>query len=410
MRYAFPHHLTLDEVRAVIRRHNARTATQAFIEIDRGDHVVFNYVVSFEHSFPRPDTRDAALNREYTILRECRGLIMCPTTGTVLARRYHKFFNVGERDETLPQHVDFSQPHVILEKLDGSMITPFRRADGSVAWGTKLGATAVALPVQTYVHANPQYLQMAHDCIAQGVTPIYEWCSPQQRIILDYREEQLILTAVRDNTTGQYQAYERLLAYGAQYSVPVVRALSGSVDSITAFMAQVRDLEGAEGYVIRFADGHMVKVKGFWYLQLHKTKALLEWEKDVWGLILHGKLDDAKAFMDGQDRARVEAFAQAFETALYQTADRLRWIVIAARDNLGDNKKRFALEVVNVPSVPVQERGLLFKIWDGDDPAQVVRNYLKTHSGTQTKVNELRLLVGGVNWHDFRGAWTDLDA
>ena len=100
MRYTFPHHLTLDEVRSVIQRHNARTATQAFIEIDRGDHIVFNYVVAFAHSFPRPDTRDAALNREYTILRECRGLIMCPTTGTVLARRYHKFFNVGERDES----------------------------------------------------------------------------------------------------------------------------------------------------------------------------------------------------------------------------------------------------------------------------------------------------------------------
>ena len=274
----------------------------------------------------------------------------------------------------------------------------------------KLGATRVALPVQEYVHANPQYLRMAHDFLAQGVTPIYEWCSPQQRIIIDYREDQLVLTAVRDNTTGQYHAYERLLTYGAQYGIPVVRALPGSVESITAFMAQVHDLEGAEGYVIRFADGHMLKVKGLWYLQLHKTKALLEWEKDVWGLILHDKLDDAKAFMDGQDRARVEAFAQAFETALQQTVERLRWIVIAARDNLGDSKKRFAIEVVNVPSVPVQERGLLFKIWDGDDPGQVVRDYLKAHSNTQTKVNELRPLVGGVNWYDFRGEWMDLDA
>lgn len=410
MRYPFPHHLTLDEVRSVIQRHNARTATQAFVEIDCGDYIVFNYVVSFEHSFPRPDTRDTALNREYTILRECRGLIMCPTTGAVLARRYHKFFNVGERDETLPQNVDFSQPHVILEKLDGSMITPFRRADGAVAWGSKQGATRVAIPVQEYVHAHPQYLRMAHDLLAQDVTPIYEWCSQQQRIIIDYGEEQLVLTASRDNTTGQYHAYERLLAYGAQYSIPVVRALPGAVESITAFMAQVHDLEGAEGYVIRFTDGHMVKVKGLWYLRIHKTKALLEWEKDVWGLILHDKLDDAKAFMDGQDRARVEAFAQAFETALYQTVDRLRWMVIAARDRLGDSKKRFAIEVVNVPSVPVQERGLLFKIWDGDDPGQVVRDYLKSHSNTQTKVNELRPLVGGVNWYDFRGEWMALDA
>jgi RNA ligase len=410
VRYAFPHNLTLDEVRLVIQRHNARTATQAFIEANRGDHVVFNYIVSFEQSFPPPDTQDEALNREYAILRECRGLIMCPTTGTVLARRYHKFFNVGERAETLPQHIDFSQPHVILEKLDGSMITPFHRADGSLAWGTKMGATDVAQPVQEHVDANPKYVRMAQDLIAQGMTPIYEWCSRQQRIIIDYLEDQLVLTAIRDNATGRYQAYEHLLAYGAQYGIPVVRALPGSVESITEFMVQVRDLTGAEGYVIRFADGHMLKVKGVWYLQLHKTKELLQWEKDVWGLILHGKLDDAKAFMDGPDRDRVEAFAQAFATAVAKTADRLHWIVIAARDNIGESKKRFAIEIVNVPSVPVQERGLLFKIWEGGDPVLVVREYLTAHISTQTKVNEVRPLIGGLHWHDFRGERVDLDA
>lgn len=410
MHYTFPADLTLDEVRTVIQRHNARTATQAFVESDQGDHIVFHYLVAFEHSFPRPETRDVALNREYAILRECRGLIMCPTTGTVLARRYHKFFNVGERDETQPQHLDMARPHVILEKLDGSMITPFRRADGTLAWGTRQGVTPVAQPVHAYVQAHPQYLQMAHDCLGQGLTPIYEWCSRQQRIILDYAEDRLVLTAVRDNTTGAYQAYERLLAYGTHYGLPVVRALPGSVESLTAFMAEVHDLEGAEGYVIRFADGHMVKVKGWWYLQIHKTKALLRWEKDVWDLLLHHKLDDAKAFMDRQDRACVEAFAQAFETAVQQTAERLRWVVLAARDNLGDSKKRFALEAVNVPSVPGPERTLLFQIWDGADPAQAVRAYLKAHTTTQTKVDAARLLVGGVNWYDVRGDWVALDA
>lgn len=409
MHYPFPQDLTLDEVRAVSQRHNARTGTQAFVELDRGDHVVFNYLVTFEHSFPRPETRDAALNREYAILRECRGLVMCPSTGMVLARRYHKFFNVGERDETLPQHLDVSRPHIILEKLDGSMITPFRRADGTIAWGTKQGVTQVAQPVIAYVHAHPQYLRMAHDCLTQGLTPIYEWCSRQQRIIVDYHEECLVLTAVRANATGVYQPYERLLDYGAAYGIPVVRALPGSVESMAAFMAQVHDLEGAEGYVVRFDDGHMVKVKGLWYLHIHKTKTLLRWEKDVWDLLLHQKLDDAKAFMDSQDRARVDAFAQAFETALQQTAERLRWVVIAARDNLGESKKRFALEVVNLPSVPGPERSLLFQMWDGADPEQAVRAYLKAHTTTQTKVDEARLLVGGVSWYEVRGEWVPLD-
>ena len=63
-----------------------------------------------------------------------------------------------------------------------------------------------------------------------------------------------------------------------------------------------------------------------------------------------------------------------------------------------------------MPSVPVQERGLLFKIWDGADPVNVVREYLTAHIGTQTRVNEVRPLVGGIHWHDFRGEGVDLDA
>jgi hypothetical protein len=34
--------------------------------------------------------------------RECRGIIFHAETGALLARRYHKFFNVNELDETLP--------------------------------------------------------------------------------------------------------------------------------------------------------------------------------------------------------------------------------------------------------------------------------------------------------------------
>jgi hypothetical protein len=36
--------------------------------------------------------------------------------------RYHKFFNINESREANVANIDFSRPHVILEKLDGSMV------------------------------------------------------------------------------------------------------------------------------------------------------------------------------------------------------------------------------------------------------------------------------------------------
>jgi RNA ligase len=57
------------------------------------------------------------------IRRECRGLVF-DKNGWILARRFHKFFNLNEREETLARNVDFSKPHSVLAKIDGSMISP----------------------------------------------------------------------------------------------------------------------------------------------------------------------------------------------------------------------------------------------------------------------------------------------
>ncbi len=54
------------------------------------------------------------------IQRECRGLIISSTTGKVLARRFHKFFNIDEREETLLKNINLTDA-IIQEKLDGSI-------------------------------------------------------------------------------------------------------------------------------------------------------------------------------------------------------------------------------------------------------------------------------------------------
>src|SRR6478752_10584590 len=124
MRYQFPHNMTIDEVRTAVANHNERTGVQAFIEVNKDGYTLFNYVISFDGSFPEPTTGDEALDREFAILRECRGLTFCDQTGRIAARKYHKFFNVNQKPESQAGAVDFSRSHVRFEKLDGSMITP----------------------------------------------------------------------------------------------------------------------------------------------------------------------------------------------------------------------------------------------------------------------------------------------
>lgn len=73
--------------------------------------------------FPDPETAsNEAEKRLWAIRRELRGLIFSAKDGTVISRRFHKFFNVGELPETQPEKIDMKVPFVVLEKLDGSMI------------------------------------------------------------------------------------------------------------------------------------------------------------------------------------------------------------------------------------------------------------------------------------------------
>ena len=122
----------------------------------------------------------------------------------------HKFFNVNERDETRAEHVDLNQEHVILEKLDGSMITSLP-LDGQMYWATKMGINDISMGAARFAEANSGYMDFARDMADAKMTPIFEWCSRKQRIVIDYPQDRLVLTAVRDNQSGEYMRYDTML-------------------------------------------------------------------------------------------------------------------------------------------------------------------------------------------------------
>ena len=196
MRYQFPTITHLDQVRPAI------AGCDEFIIAERDWGYVVNYMVAMSDTFPFVFTEEDAIRRE------CRGLLFYKD-GSIMARRLHKFFNVNERDETQFHAVKWSQPHVILEKLDGSMITPVIMPDGGIRWGTKMGITEVSMQAEEFVARHPQYEQFARMVMVNlGFTPIFEWTSRKQRIVIDYEEDNLVLIAVRDNVTGEYLPYK----------------------------------------------------------------------------------------------------------------------------------------------------------------------------------------------------------
>ena len=374
---------------------------EEFVVAEKDGYTVINYNVMFEDTFPdvrRIIVDDIGIHSSHAaIRRECRGIIFDSKTGDIIRRPFHKFFNVNERDETQDHVIDLSRPHAILEKLDGSMIAPFI-VDGKMIWGTKMGATDVAKPVEEFVATHPEYIQFAHDLIAHGLTPIFEWCSRKQRIVLDYKEDQLILTAVRHTINGNYASRDIMEAYGRVSNIPVVRQFEPQTD-MKAFLDYVRDLEDLEGFVVRFDDGHMLKLKCHWYLQIHKAKEAILQDRNIVELILDEKLDDIKAHLPAEDRDRLNKFENDFNLAVKDVAATILAEIIDLNQRDID-RKTFATTIA--PSMDSYTRPIIFSLWVNDvvgilEVEEKVRNTIRNNLTKTVKYEAIRdLWFNGV--------------
>jgi len=364
------------------------------------------YQVAFEETFADPSTAATPEERERRfLLREARGLKFDWETKKVLSRPYHKFFNIGEKLETQPAVINWSQPHLIMEKLDGSMLTPLVLGDDKpVLWMTKRGVTSVANTALEFLKDNPNYETFCRCMADQGWSPIFEWCTRKQRIILDYGpQDRMVLTGIRKNDDGSYISYAMMQKLAESWKLDLVRVLPYSVTDVNEFIEHVRGLEGEEGYIVRFDDGAMYKIKGEWYCRIHRTFDNLRFEKDVIRLILSGDLDDAKPFMLETLVGAVNKFHKDMDKFMRAKASDIYWYVTASKDNLNGSKKRFAEQTLN--SAWKQFYLFCFKAWDKDATEEEIYEYLIKEmidaTGSQGNVNRARYLIGGLEWKNY---------
>ena len=367
MNYKFPIINHIDDVLPAIQD------APEFIVVEKDGYQVINYVVMMEDSFPAvnvvyladgneqmcgeygPAIFETKADYHSALRRECRGLIF-DLKGNIINRRYHKFFNVNEREETLEQNIDWSKSHSLLEKLDGSMVSPCM-VNGNIRWMTKMGITDTSMQAETFVATRPDYNLMAIALLQINFTPIFEWCSNKNRIVLDYPEDRLVLTAVRSNFTGEYSRYVDITYLGKCYSIPVVKTMT--VPEINLLDA-VGSMEDAEGIVVRFDDGHMAKVKSDWYVRVHKVKSMLGSERDVLKLILNNELDDLIPVLPKEDVEKIVKFRDELSRTLDIHSETIRLMVESYTKKM--SRKEFALNHMD-QMLPLW-RSLVFKFWD----------------------------------------------
>jgi RNA ligase len=369
MNYKFPEIRTIEDVLPYIE------GRDEFIVAEREGYTVVNYVVSMQDTFNMsgPDDIGGAIRRE------CRGLIF-DADGNIMSRPFHKFFNVNEREETQDYvlELEMRSDHVVMEKMDGSMIRPIL-LDGELRLATKMGVTTVAIQAEEWLDTQSADMKTwLRKCVEDCVTPLLEWVSPFNQIVLAYEEANLVYLGTRDNTTGAY-LMDKSCPFDA---VPQYGAVEGN---IVDYVALARQAQSREGDIIRFANGHMVKVKNDWYVRIHKTLDRIVFDRNIVNLIINEEVDDVIPMLPKAQASRVRDFEISFWSEFAATEERLMLLFLEAQMLFGD-RKRIALELVPT----LKHRGdaqFIFRMLDGNSCRDLLLEHIRKHVSTNSRWN-----------------------
>lgn len=382
MNYFFPKIRTIDDVLPAIK------GRDEFIVAEKDGYTVINYVVALPDTFDMKNSDDLY----GAMRRECRGLIFGPDD-KIMSRPFHKFFNIGEREETQYRNIDMTyRDHWIVEKEDGSMIRPILVND-ELRLATKMGVTDVSRQAEDWMKTqSPELCSFMHTCMCDNFTPIFEWVSPENRIVVRYSDSNLVLLALRENVSGKYHN-PNLLNQISLFDKPKIYA-SSSVDDLESYVAKCRSDENREGFILIFDDGHMVKGKNDWYLRIHKAKEKITQERNIMSIFLNEELDDLLPMLDEEDRERINTLEQEFWTSFLAKKIKLNSMIGEAKKS---DKKTFALKVM--PTLEFKEDAkFIFKALDGIISDDTLRDHMLKHCmqsvSNTTKYDRLKNWLG----------------
>jgi RNA ligase len=188
-----------------------------------------------------------------------RGIVFNKKTEDVVARPFPKFFNINEAVDTeignLPK-----EDYEVFEKADGSLGIMYYFKN---KWHVN---TRGSFNSDQAIKAT-EMLSKYKLCIDKDYTYLVEIIFPENRIIVDYgQEEKLVLLGAIHKVCGAELSYEELKQVSKETGIELIKKKKLSIAQL------MKDREkwtvNEEGFVIRYKLGLRVKVKGVEYLKI----------------------------------------------------------------------------------------------------------------------------------------------
>jgi T4 RnlA family RNA ligase len=254
---------------------------------------VFNYRLAQYKDFSNPIPDKPEL-KGY----EMRGLTFVFNEDGSLFNRYvllEKFFNLNQVPESLYSVVKNYKIKFVNNKEDGSIASFVKLPNGKVVGKSKMGFdNDQADGINRVYKTNKEVKSLVDWALNNNIVPIFEYVAPNNRIVLRYPSEELILLRLRDNITGKHiDIRDHLDKVGSIRVAPFEDEIH-DLDKLIELTATQVDKEGS---IVTCEDEHgrdfFFKLKTPWYCERHGllTEDLYR-EHIIIGYILDDKIDD----------------------------------------------------------------------------------------------------------------------
>lgn len=272
----------------------------------------FDYFIcgwnDFENPLPNKPEVDAFDMRGTTFVFDKKGKVW---------KRFFmlpKFFNINQVDATLYHKLKDKEILDITAKEDGSLVAFMELPDGKL-FAKTIGSfvSDQSQKAFNFLYAWEEKVIYVKQVIRAGYTPMFEYVSGPNRIVLKYSKEDLRFLGLRSNTTGEWLPASML---NPNNNIPFTTPETEEIISLDTLMEKAKVEENKEGWVVRFKD-LMIKIKTVWYFRLHGLRTENVFREDyVIKNYLEETLDDLMSQLDPKEDTDAFEFVDSVTEAI----------------------------------------------------------------------------------------------
>ena len=320
---------------------------------------VYNYLLSDKEAFKDPKAREL---RGLTIVKE--------NAKEKVFLSIPKFFNINELPETQENVISLKKIKKVQDKLDGSMIQPIELCN-EIKMKTKQSFTnPQAKLAQEILDDSPDLQFFILDCWANDFFPMFELVSPLNKIVLDYDETKLVLTAVRCQS-GDFVDIDK-------FDYPHrAEAYDYTIEEMINMAQSTKD---TEGFVVKFHDGQIIKIKTLDYISKHRIVSDADQYKVIFQKILTETLDDVYPLLSVPRANEIRKIEQKVQDYVVHYIKQINDII---KDGDPNNRAKFARAHREHIYFSV-----IMKCLKGYDPKEVLVDYLLRKYSKEAKTRE----------------------